>query len=74
MKKLLLVATLFFSIALIAQSDFRAGYYIDNQGNKVEGFLKSANFRAVNDLAFRNFEFKKDLDQNAKKIFFSILI
>ena len=68
MKKLLLVATLFFSIALTAQSDFRAGYYIDNQGNKVEGFLKSANFRAVNDLAFRNFEFKKDLDQNAKKI------
>ena len=68
MKKLLLLTSLLFSIILFGQNDFRAGYYIDNQGNKVEGFIKSVNLKSINDVSFRSFDFKKSLNQDAKKI------
>ena len=68
MRKNLLLITLLFSLTLFAQDKYRAGYYIDNQGNRVEGYLKSADYDAINDIGFRQLEFKTDLNQDAEKV------
>lgn len=59
MKKLALSIGLLFSVLLFAQDNFKKGYYIDNQGLKTEGYLRSSDFRTYNEDSFRNFDFKK---------------
>jgi hypothetical protein len=68
MKTLLLFSVLSFSSLLFAQSDFQKGYLINNQGDKMEGYLKSSNYRTFSDASFSDFEFKKELDQPIQKI------
>jgi hypothetical protein len=68
MKKLLLFTTLFSFTILFAQDEFKKGYYIDNFGIKIEGFIKTSNFRTYNDNSFTAFEFKKELNQTIQTI------
>lgn len=68
MKKLLLLNTLLFSVLLFGQKDFRQGYYINNQGLKVEGYIKSNTFKTSNDPSFSNFEFKIASNQPIQNI------
>ena len=68
MKKLSLFIGLLFSVLLFAQDNFKKGYYIDNQGLKKEGYLRSSDFRTYNEDSFRNFNFKKDLNETTEKI------
>jgi len=67
-KTLFLLTALQFYFVALAQNDFRKGYFIDNQGVKKEGYLKSSNFRTFNDDYFKNFEFKIDLEQPEQTI------
>ncbi|WP_026978200.1 hypothetical protein [Flavobacterium tegetincola] len=68
MKKLLLLNALLFSVLLFGQNDFKKGYYIDNQGIRVEGYLKTFSFGKSNDDSFENLDFKKDLNATTEKI------
>lgn len=68
MKQLLLIFSFLFSSVLFAQNDFKEAYYIDNQGKKIEGFIKNSNFNNINEFTFQNLEFKKNLDQKSEKI------
>lgn len=52
MKKLLILTALLFSVQLFSQEDFKKGYYVDNQGFKTEGYLRSSNFRTYNEESF----------------------
>lgn len=68
MKKLLLLNALLFSVLIFAQKDFKQGYYINNQGLKVEGYIKSASFKNCNDNSIPFFEFKKASNQSVQRI------
>lgn len=68
MKIFFSLATLFFCFIISAQDDFKKGYYIDNIGVKTEGYIKSSDFRSINDNSFTSFEFKTSLTQDAVKI------
>lgn len=69
MKKLLFIScTFLFSLILSAQNDFKKGYYISNEGIRIEGFIKTSNFKLVNDESLNDLDFKKSLDQEATKI------
>ena len=68
MKNFLSTIALLFCVLVSAQSDFKKGYYINNEGVKTEGYIKYSNFKAINDASFTSLEFKKDVDQEVIKI------
>ncbi len=44
MKGPFFIAFLFFPLIIIAQSEFEKGYFINNLGQKVEGFINNAHW------------------------------
>lgn len=69
MKKLLFIScTFLFSVFLSAQNDFKKGYYINNEGVRTEGFIKTSNFKLVNDESVISLDFKGSLDQESIEI------
>ena len=74
MKNFSVTIALLFCVLVSAQSDFKKGYYISINGVKTEGYIKSSNFRSVNDDSFKGIEFKKTLDQDGLNIEKSLVI
>ena len=69
MKKYFFTSLIFlYTCALIAQSNFEKGYFIDIQGIRTEGYLKLINFAEINKSKFSGLEFKPDLDQKVVKL------
>lgn len=68
MKNIFTVTILLIGFLVTAQNDYKRGYYITTTGKKTEGFIKSSDFRLMNDVNFTGLEFKESLDQEAEKI------
>ena len=69
MKKILFSAFVFlWTCTSFSQTDYEKGYYIDNQGNRNEGYFKIINFETINDKSFKSLDFKKELDQENTRL------
>ncbi len=54
-----------FSAGAFAQMSYEAGYYIDNAGEKVEGFIKNVDWKRNP----KDFSFKKSLSESPRTLF-----
>ena len=65
MKNVLLLLFIFlFSFRVYAQEKYELGYYIDNQGNKIEGYIENLDWRNNPEII----TFKKNLSSSSQEI------
>lgn len=64
MKTKLLVTFILFSTSILSAQKFQSGYYIDNAGTKIEGFIKDNDSKNNP----KSFEFKKNDEDNSTVI------